>query len=265
MSARRSGGSLTPRRARALAIALAVTSIGVTEAVRAAGDAAGSAAAAPASTGMPPTTTASPAPTAERPANAAILFDGKDLSQFKQENGQPATWKIIDGGAVEVGPGDLVTSQKFAGDFVLHVEFMTPAMPNATGQAKGNSGVYLADCFELQVLDSFGLAEIGLGDCGAIYGKQAPTKNAARPPGQWQTFEAHYQAPRWDAAGTKTKPARLTLWWNGEMVHDNIELDGPCPGAKPESPQGGPIRLQDHGNPVRFRNIWLAPMPVAKG
>jgi len=249
------------RHARALAIALAVASIAVTgTVVRAAGETVS----AP-STSMPPTTTVSPAPAAERPANAIVLFDGKDLSQFKQDDGRPAAWKVVEPGVLEVGPGDLLTRQKFAGDFVLHVEFMTPVMPNATGQAKGNSGVYLADCFELQVLDSFGVNEMGLGDCGAVYGKHAPSKNAAKPAGQWQTFEAHYQAPRWDAAGTRTKPARLTLWWNGEMVHDSIELDGPCPGAKAESPQGGPIRLQDHGNPVRFRNIWLAPLPAAKG
>lgn len=260
MFTRRSGGSLMPGHARALAIALVVTSIGVTGVVRAAGDAA-----APASTGMPPTTTTSPGPAAEYPANAVVLFDGKDLSKWKQDDGRSAAWTLVEGGAVEVAAGDLITREKFAGDFILHVEFMTPFMPNATGQAKGNSGVYLADCFELQVLDSFGIADMGLGDCGAVYGKHIPSKNAAKPAGQWQTFEAHYQAPRWDAAGTKTKPARLTLWWNGEMVHDNIELDGPGPGAKAESPQGGPIRLQDHGNPVRFRNIWLAPLPAAKG
>jgi hypothetical protein len=217
---------------------------------------AGAGGTAPASTGMPPTT-AAVTPAAQRPANAVVLFDGKDLSEWKQDDGRPAAWKLLDDGVLEVGAGDLVTKEKFAGDFVLHVEFMTPFMPNATGQAKGNSGVFLADCFELQVLDSFGVAEMGLGDCGAVYGKQTPCKNAAKPAGEWQTFEAHYQSARWDAAGNKVQPARLTLWWNGEMVHDNVELDGPGPGARAESPHGGPIRLQDHGNPVRFRNIWL--------
>jgi hypothetical protein len=223
----------------------------------------------PAAAPMPPAAhlpaaEASPAPA--RPPNAVVLFDGKDLSKWKQDDGRPVGWKVVEGEALEVGSGDLVTREKFAGDFVLHVEFVTPAMPHATGQAKGNSGVYLADCYELQVLDSFGLSDLGLGDCGAVYSKHVPVKNAAKPAGEWQTFEAHYRAPRWDAAGTRTRPARLTLWWNGEMVHDNVELDGPCPGARAESPDGGPIRLQDHGNPVRFRNLWVAPLlPAVKG
>ena len=200
----------------------------------------------------------------DRPADAKVLLDGKDLCHWRSDDGGDAKWKVVEGGAVEVGADDLVARERFAGDFRLHVEFMTPAMPHATGQAKGNSGVFVADAYEIQVLDSYGQADVGLGDCGAVYSKSAPTKNVAKPSGEWQTYEIEYRAPRWDAAGNKLCNARLTLWWNGEKVQDNLELDGPCPGARPESPQGGPIRLQDHGNAVRFRNLWVAPLVADK-
>jgi hypothetical protein len=115
------------------------------------------------------------------------------------------------------------------------------------------------DNYEIQVLDSYGLPKLEVGDCAALYSKKVPDKNAAKPPAQWQTYDVDFKAPRFDAAGKKTTNARITLYWNGEKVHDNVELEGPLPGGSGEKPQGGGIRLQDHGNPVRYRNIWIVP------
>jgi hypothetical protein len=199
----------------------------------------------------------------DRPANAVVLFDGKDLSQWrKYEPGRgadgPAPWKVVDG-AMEVGGGDVITKDKFR-DMKLHLEFMPPSMPEASGQAKGNSGVFVMDNYEVQVLDSFGLPKLGVGDCAALYSKRVPDKNAAKPPAQWQTYDIEFTAPKFDAAGKKTTNARITVVWNGQKVHDNIELEGPLPGGTGEKPEGGGVRLQDHGNPVRYRNIWVVPL-----
>jgi hypothetical protein len=199
---------------------------------------------------------------AEPPKGAVILFDGKDLSKWRRyELGGgvdgPAAWKIVDG-AMEVKGGDIITKDKFR-DMRLHVEFMPPSMPEASGQAKGNSGVFVMDNYEVQVLDSFGLPTIGVGDCAALYSKKTPDKNAAKPPAQWQTYDIEFKAPKFDASGKKTANARITVVWNGEKVHDDVELEGPLPGGTGEKPEGGGIRLQDHGNPVRYRNIWVVP------
>ena len=196
------------------------------------------------------------------PKGAVILFDGKDLSKWrKYEPGGgidgPVAWKVVDG-AMEVKGGDIITTDKFR-DMRLHVEFMPPSMPEATGQARGNSGVFVMDNYEVQVLDSFGLPTIGVGDCAALYSKKTPDKNAARPPAQWQTYDIDFKAPKFDASGKKTANARITVVWNGEKVHDDVELEGPLPGGTGEKPEGGGIRLQDHGNPVRYRNIWVVP------
>ena len=195
---------------------------------------------------------------AEPPEDAVVLFDGKDLSKWQKAGGGDAKWKLVDGGAMEVAMGDIITKEKFR-DLKLHVEFMPPHMPDATGQARGNSGVFIMDNYEVQVLDSHGKEKLEVGDCAALYGKKAPDKNAAKPPGQWQTYDIEFKAPKFDAAGKKTANARITVYWNGEKVHDNVELEGPLPGGPGETPAGGGIRLQDHGNPVRYRNIWVVP------
>jgi len=193
------------------------------------------------------------------PAGAVVLFDGKDLSKWqKYPAGGDAPWKVVDG-AMEVSGGDIITKDKFR-DMKLHLEFMPPSMPEASGQAKGNSGVFVMDNYEVQVLDSFGLPKLGVGDCAALYSKRVPDKNAAKPPAQWQTYDIEFTAPKFDAAGKKTTNARITVVWNGQKVHDNIELEGPLPGGTGEKPEGGGVRLQDHGNPVRYRNIWVVPL-----
>lgn len=196
--------------------------------------------------------------TATPPPGAVVLFDGKDLSRWQRYGGGEPTWKVVEGGAFEVGRGDVITKDKFT-DMKLHLEFMPPHMPDARGQARGNSGVFVMDNYEVQVLDSYGLPKLEVGDCAALYSKKVPDKNAAKPPAQWQTYDIDFTAPRFDAAGKKTANARITVLWNGEKVHDNVELEGPLPGGSGETPAGGGIRLQDHGNPVRYRNIWVVP------
>jgi len=187
-----------------------------------------------------------------------VLFDGKDLSKWqKYPDGGEAKWKVADG-YMEVAGGDIITKDKFK-DMKLHVEFMPPYMPDAKGQARGNSGVFVMDNYEVQVLDSYGLPKLEVGDCAALYSKKTPDKNAAKPPAQWQTYDIDFTAPKFDASGKKTANARITIYWNGEKVHDNVELEKPLPGGSGEKPEGGGVRLQDHGNPVRFRNIWVVP------
>jgi hypothetical protein len=196
----------------------------------------------------------------EKPADAVVLFDGKDLSRWMHKDGSAPKWKIVDG-AIEVGPGDLTSREAFQGDFILHVEFMPNDVgPGPTGQARGNSGVYIQDNYEIQVLDSYGIKDMTPGDCAGIYSKKPADKNMSKKPGEWQTYHIEYRSPKFDAKGKKIKNARITLEWNGEVVHKDFEIDGICPGGSGERLGAGPISLQDHGNPVRFRNIWVAPM-----
>ncbi|MBL9122486.1 MAG: DUF1080 domain-containing protein, partial [Planctomycetaceae bacterium] len=150
--------------------------------------------------------------------------------------------------------GDAVSKQKFQ-DFTLHLEFRTPYMPAATGQARGNSGVYLQNRYEVQILDSFGLE--GLDDeCGAIYSKKPPRENSAYPPLTWQTYDIDFTAAKYEG-DKKVKNATVTVRHNGNLIHENQEVDSETPGGEKESAEAGPIRLQDHGNPVVFRNIWV--------
>lgn len=193
------------------------------------------------------------------PKGAKVLFDGTSLAAWKHRDGKDAgAWKLIEG-AAEVVPGtsDLVTRENF-GDGLYHVEFMTPAMPTATGQARGNSGVYLQGRYEVQVLDSYGL-ELGLGDCGSIYGKKIAAVNASRRPERWQSYDIEFKAPRFDAAGKKSANARLSAWHNGIQIHADVEVDGPTTAGEEGENATGPLLLQDHGNPVRYRNVWVLP------
>lgn len=180
-----------------------------------------------------------------------------DLAAWKQRDGKDAAWKVVDGAVEVTGAGDLVTREEL-GDGLYHVEFMTPSMPDASGQARGNSGVYLLGRYEVQVLDSHGL-ELGLGDCGSIYGKAVAAVNASRPPERWQSYDIEFTAPRFDAAGTKTASARLSVWHNGIPIHTDVEVDGPTAGGEAQESARGPLILQDHGNPVRYRNVWFLP------
>jgi hypothetical protein len=199
------------------------------------------------------------------PRDAIVLFDGKDLSQqFVMCGSDKApTWKIENGYCQPQG-GDICSKQLF-NDCQLHVEFWVPYMPNATGQARGNSGVFfMGFTYEIQILDSYELKP-GAGDCGAIYSYTPPMVNACRPPEQWQSYDMVFHAPRFDAEGKKTANARITVLQNGVLIHDNAEFPGPTPNHSAADPKGpGPIQLQDHGYPVRFRNVWVRPLSEAK-
>ncbi|CAM3587442.1 family 16 glycoside hydrolase [Kibdelosporangium persicum] len=190
------------------------------------------------------------------------LFTGNKLDAWELKSGGAATWPVT-AGSMETLGGDIRTKQKF-GDFKLHVEWYEPNYPsNVTGQARGNSGVYLQERYELQVLDSYGDTSLANDEAGAIYSKKAPDVNAARAPLTWQTYDITFRAARFDSAGNKTDNARVTVVWNGVTVHNDVAIDGPTGGGDPESAAAGAIRLQDHGDPgenPRFRNIWIEPI-----
>jgi hypothetical protein len=202
---------------------------------------------------------------ARPPRDAVVLFDGKDLDAWKSPDGGPAKWKVADGYfETAPGAGPIETKGKF-GDIQLHVEWAAPDPPTGVGQDRGNSGLFLMGQFEIQVLDSYRADTYADGQAGAIYGQYPPLFNAARPAGQWQAYDVAFRRPRFDASGKLLEPARVTLFHNGILVQDNEELFGPTSWLKslPYSDQGdrGPISLQDHDHPVRYRNIWLRELP----
>ena len=199
------------------------------------------------------------APTVPPPKFATALFDGKDLSGWASRKGGPAGWRIK-GSTMEVfpGSGDIYTKRTF-GDFQLHVEFWLPYLPEAKGQARANSGVYLQGRYEVQVLDSYGL-ESQDNACGAIYQVAAPLVNACKKPQTWQKYDIAFRAPRADASGKLTEKARVTVFQNSVMIHDNQEVTTTAGALDNEVFKPGPILLQDHGNLVRYRNIWIIPV-----
>jgi hypothetical protein len=186
-----------------------------------------------------------------------VLFNGTDLSKWQaRADGSDAKWVIRDGYMEVNGTGDIVTKEKYK-DFTLHVEFWCPDTGTATGQARGNSGVYLQDRYEIQVLDSYGINPIQKNDCGAVYDQTAPLVNACKPPEQWQTYDITFHAAQFDASGTRTAKAIVSVVQNGKLIQKNTEIDGPTGAGAAENADPGPIRLQDHHNPVRYRNIWI--------
>ncbi len=199
------------------------------------------------------------------PSDAIVLFDGKDLSRWRSEKGGPAGWKVENGYTEVVkGGGGIVTEQVF-GDCQVHVEWATPALVAGDGQGRGNSGVFLMGRYEIQVLDSFKNRTYADGQAAAVYGQTPPFVNASRPPGQWQTYDIVFEGPRFAATGALRRPARVTVFHNGVVVQHATELSGPTAHkARPPyapHPERLPLMLQEHGAPVRYRNLWLRELP----
>jgi len=194
------------------------------------------------------------------PSDAVVLFDGKGAAKWVDKDGKPARWKV-ENGYLEVAAetGDIQTRDSF-GDCQLHVEFSEPSPGKGESQERGNSGVFLHGLYEIQVLDSYQNKTYADGQASAVYGQYPPQVNAARPPAQWQTYDIIFHGPRF--SGDKlTRRAHLTVLHNGVLVQDNVELTGPTghhvrPPYQP-GPDKLPLKLQDHGDPVRYRNIWI--------
>jgi len=208
-----------------------------------------------------PGTFSTQAAVGKAPSDAVVLFDGKDLSQWVSADGKAAKWKV-ENGYMEVvpGTGELATKEAF-GDCQLHVEFSEPTPPSGESQERGNSGVFLMGLYEIQVLDSYQNRTYADGQAAAVYGQYPPLANASRPPGEWQSYEIIFHSPRFSHSGDVLRPARVTVLHNGVLVQDNAELTGPTAHQRrppyKAHPQKLPLKLQDHHNPVRFRNLWI--------
>lgn len=195
------------------------------------------------------------------PADAIVLFDGKDLSKWKCDKGE-ARWKVEDGYMEIVkNSGSIFTKEEF-GDFQLHLEWATPEKIVSNSQGRGNSGVLIFGVYEVQVLDSYENRTYPDGQAGSMYGQYPPLVNPVKKPGEWQTYDIIFEAPQWDAEGQLTKKASVTVLLNGVAIHNKKEYLGHAlhkvVGTYGKDRRSrGPILLQDHGNPIRFRNIWL--------
>ena len=195
------------------------------------------------------------------PSDAVVLFDGKDFSQWESERKQAIQWTIEDDAmVVKGGTGGIRTKRGF-GDCQLHIEFRTPAVVKGDGQGRGNSGVYLMNPYELQVLDSYNNRTYVNGQAGSIYKQLPPLVNASRPPGEWQTYDVIFTAPRFYEDGRVKSQARVTVLHNGVLVQNDAAIWGGSEyiGAPVYKKHGDkePIYLQDHGNPTAFRNVWI--------
>jgi hypothetical protein len=204
---------------------------------------------------------------AKAPENAVVLFDGTEASMknWTATDGKPTNWKLVDG-SLESGRGQAQSVPKF-GSCRLHIEFATPKEVKGDGQGRGNSGVFLMGQYEVQVLDSFENVTYPDGQCGALYGRAKPLVNASAKPGEWQWYDITFHRPLFDKDGKVMRKARFHVVHNGHVIHDNVELSGGTGWRGPHSiseyvahPDEGPIQMQDHGNPVHFRNIWVVPI-----
>ena len=199
------------------------------------------------------------------PPDALVLFDGGDLSKWESPDGTPSQWIVSDGAMISVaGSGYIQTRERF-GDIQLHVEWAAPLPVEGEGQGRGNSGVYLMGLYEVQVLDSYRNPTYADGQAGAIYGQYPPLYNVSLPPGKWQSYDIFFRRPLFSEAGALLEPARMTVLYNSLLVQNNVELWGPTMWLQSLPYQSHadelPLALQDHGNPVRFRNIWLRKLP----
>ncbi len=199
------------------------------------------------------------------PSDALVLFDGTDLSAWQKHNGNKAKWSVQDGYMqVRLFAGSIITRKSF-GDVQLHVEWATPAKPIGRGQHRGNSGIKLMGRYEIQILDSYGNKTSPTGQSGAVYSQHAPLVNASRPTGYWQSFDIIFTRPRFAEDGTLLKPAYVTVFHNGILIQDHVEIQGPTKGNASYSyhPDRLPIELQNHRSKVRFRNVWVRDLEPA--
>lgn len=211
---------------------------------------------------LPPVVDPGPAgQPASVPSDAVVLFDGGDLSKWVNAKGGDAAWKVADGYMEVVAKTGAILTRETFGDCQLHVEWAAPLPASGESQERGNSGVFLMNIYEVQVLDCFENRTYADGMTAAIYGQHPPRVNACRPPGEWQTYDIIFHRPHFDGNGDVTEPARMTVLFNGILVHHDARLSGPT-AWKARPPYKAhedrlPISLQDHGNPVRYRNIWI--------
>ena len=205
---------------------------------------------------------------APMPSDAVVLFDGTRTDAWQHGDGRDAEWIVKDDGSMQVKPGsgDLLTRAHF-GDCQLHIEWATPKVVTGTGQGRGNSGVFFFGMYEVQILDSHENQTYADGQAAALYGQYPPMVNASRGPGEWQSFDIIFEAPRFARDGSLEKPAFVTVLHNGVVVQHRREFLGRTAhrAVASYSPHAsaGPIKLQDHGNPMRFRNIWVRPLHAA--
>ncbi len=199
----------------------------------------------------------------DAPSDAIVLFDGQDLSkEWTGENGGEPQWTVADGVVtVKKGAGVIKTKRVF-NDYQLHIEWRTPSEVVGKSQGRGNSGIFMQERYELQVLDSYDNRTYRNGQAGSIYKQHAPLVNASKKPGEWQTYDVVYTAPRFKDDGTYFSPPRITVLQNGVVVQNNVSLRGPTeyigiPEYSIKKHGPGSIVLQDHGNPVSYRNIWI--------
>lgn len=195
------------------------------------------------------------------PSDAIVLFDGTDLSKWMAADGGPAKWIIKDGNLAAVPGGGPVFTRDGYGDIQLHLEWAAPTPGRGKGQGRGNSGVFLMSKYEIQVLDSFENVTYADGQAAALYGQYPPLVNASRAAGEWQAYDIVFRRPRFQPDGSVAQPARLTVFHNGVLVQDNSKAWGPTSWLQhlpyESHPDRLPLQLQDHGNPVLYRNIWV--------
>ena len=197
----------------------------------------------------------------DAPSDAIVLFDGKDFSKWQSNDGGEVKWKL-ENNIMTVVPGttDIKTKQSF-GDCQLHIEWRTPAEVKGNGQGRGNSGVYLMSRYELQVLDSYNNPTYSNGQAGSIYKQYMPMVNACRPPGEWQSYDIIFAAPKFNADSTLRSPARITVFQNGVLIQNNVSIWGNTVyiGIAKYIMHADkmPLLLQNHGNMVSYRNIWI--------
>ncbi len=196
----------------------------------------------------------------QAPSDAIVLFDGKNLDQWESAKSGAAAWTLEENAlTVKAGAGDIRTKEKFS-DCQLHIEWRTPSIVKGEGQGRGNSGIFLMEQYELQVLDNYDNVTYSNGQAGSIYKQHIPLVNVCRKPGEWQSYDVVFTAPRFNTNGSLASPARITVFQNGVLVQNNVSLKGRTEYiGQPTYKQHGPgsIQLQDHGDEVSFRNIWI--------